>query len=280
MGLVSDGQRFAVLTDIAGQEDHYGDMDFKVAGTRHGITALQMDIKIEGLPREILEQALEQARRGRIQLLDMMAAAISEPRAEISPYAPRIYQIKIDVEQIRNVIGPGGKTIRAIVERTGAKINVEDDGTVEIATNDRKAADEAIAIINSLTKEPQIGEVYEGTVKRVEPYGCFVEILPNQDGLLHISEVAVERIPEIRDVLNEGDTVTVKIIDIDSNDRIRLSRRVLLEDEMRARGEEVPERAGGQDDRRGGRPPERRGDRGDRGGRGGRGGDRGRRGPR
>jgi polyribonucleotide nucleotidyltransferase len=261
MGLVSDGEKFRVLTDIAGQEDHYGDMDFKVAGTRDGITALQMDIKISGLSREILEQALEQARRARVQLLDAMAGAISEPRPEISPYAPRIFQIKIDVDQIRNVIGPGGKTIRSIIDATGARINVEDDGTVQIATNDQTAADKAIEIITNLTREPEIGEEFEGVVKRIEPYGAFVEILPNQDGLLHISELAMERTPDIRDVLSEGDTLRVRIIDIDSNDRIKLSRRVILEDEARARGEEIPERspAPREGDRRGGRP--RRGDR-------------------
>jgi polyribonucleotide nucleotidyltransferase len=284
MGLVSDGDHFAVLTDIAGQEDHYGDMDFKVAGTRDGITALQMDIKISGLRRDILEQALDQARRGRMQLLDTMNRAISEPRPEISPYAPRIYQLKIDVSQIRNVIGPGGKTIRQIVDTTGAKINVEDDGTVEVATNDKAAAERAIEMIRNLTREPEIGEEFQGVVKRIEPYGAFVEILPNQDGLLHISELALERIPDIRDVLAEGDELRVRIIDIDANDRIKLSRRVILEEEARARGEEIPERTPPPDgDRRGGRPggggrdrrSGRGGDRSRRGGRGG-GGDRGR----
>jgi polyribonucleotide nucleotidyltransferase len=265
MGLVSDGDRFAVLTDIAGQEDHYGDMDFKVAGTREGITALQMDIKVSGLRRDILEQALEQALRGRLHLLEIMAGTIEKAREDISPYAPRIFQIKIDVDQIRNVIGPGGKTIRAIVDKTGAKINVEDDGTVQIATSDQKAAEAAIAIIQGLTRQPQIGEVFEGVVKRVEPYGAFVEILPNQDGLLHISEISMERIPDIRDAVNEGDTITVKIIDIDANDRIKLSRRVILEEEARARGEEIPERATAP-------AGEHRGGRGDRDGRGGRGG--------
>jgi polyribonucleotide nucleotidyltransferase len=277
MGLVSDGSRFAVLTDIAGQEDHYGDMDFKVAGSRTGITALQMDIKVSGLSRSILEQALEQARRGRLQLLDEMDRAIAEPRAEISQYAPRIFQIKIDIDQIRNVIGPGGKTIRSIVDSTGARINVEDDGTVQIATSDLEAAERAIAIIQGLTRQPKIGEEFDGTVKRIEPYGAFVEILPNQDGLVHISEISLERIPDIRDVLTEGDPMRVRIIDIDANDRIKLSRRAILEDEARARGEEIPERAAApRDDRRGGRP----GGGGRDGGRGRGGGDRGRGGPR
>jgi polyribonucleotide nucleotidyltransferase len=279
MGLVSDGDAYAILTDIAGQEDHYGDMDFKVAGTRDGITALQMDIKVSGLSREVLEQALEQARKGRFELLDKMEQTIAEPREEISPYAPRIYKMKIDVEQIRNVIGPGGKTIRSIVDATGARINVEDDGTVEIATSDQSAAEKAMAIIESLTKEPEIGEVYDGEVKRIEPYGAFVEILPNQDGLLHISEVAMERIPDIRDRLSEGDTIKVKIIDIDDYDRIKLSHRVILEEEARARGEEIPvrEERPRQDSRRGGRPGGGRNSRNDRGrgpgrGRGGGGG--------
>ena len=263
MGLVSDGERFAVLTDIAGQEDHYGDMDFKVTGTTEGITALQMDIKVTGLSREIMEQAMEQARRGRLFLLEKMAEAITEGREDVSPYAPRIYSIKIDVEQIRNVIGPGGKMIRSIVEKTGAQINVEDDGTVQIASSDEAAAEKAIEMIKGLTKVPEIGEEFEGVAKRIEPYGAFVEILPGQDGLLHISESSMTRIPDIRDVLNEGDTIKVRIIDIDGNDRIKLSHRVILEDEARARGEDVPERdplarggrpggGGG-----GGRPPRR-----------------------
>ncbi len=274
MGLVSDGERHAVLTDIAGQEDHYGDMDFKVTGTTEGITALQMDIKISGLPREILAQALEQARKGRLELLEKMAGAISEGRPEVSRYAPRIFSIKVPVDQIRNVIGPGGKTIRSIVEQTGAKINVEDDGTVQIATSSEQAAEKAIAMIEGLTKVPEIGEEFEGTVKRIEPYGAFVEILPNQDGLVHISEISMERIPDIRDVVNEGDTMKVRIIDIDSNDRIKLSRRVILEDEARERGEDVPARdplrregrPGGRDRRDGRRDRDSRGGR-DRGSR-------------
>ncbi len=263
MGLVSDGERHAVLTDIAGQEDHYGDMDFKVAGTRDGITALQMDIKIAGLPRQVMEEALEQARQARLFLLDRMAEAIPEPRPDISPYAPRIFTMKVDPDVIRLIIGPGGKTIRGIVDTTGARIEVEDDGTVRIATNDQAAADKAMEIITAITKQPEVGEVYDGVVKRLEPYGAFVEILPGQDGLLHISEVSTERIPDIRDVLALGDTIKVKIIGIDGNDRIKLSHRVLIEEEDRARrraaGEDVPEPE-----------PEDRRRRDDRGGRGGR----------
>jgi polyribonucleotide nucleotidyltransferase len=256
MGLVSEGEKYAVLTDIAGQEDHYGDMDFKVTGTANGITALQMDIKVEGLSRQILEEAMEQARKGRLQLLDSMASAIEKGRDDISPYAPRIIQIKIDVDQIRNVIGPGGKMIRHIVDTTGAKINVEDDGTVQIATSDQEAAQKAITMIEGLTRQPKIGEEFDGVARRIEPYGAFVEILPGRDGLVHISELALERIPDIRDVLNEGDELRVRIIDIDANDRIKLSRRVILEDEARERGEDIPERdtRPPRRDSRGGRP--------------------------
>ncbi len=228
MGLVSDGTRHAVLTDIAGQEDHYGDMDFKVAGTREGINALQMDIKIGGLPREVMERALEQARRGRLHLLDIMEATIAQPRPDISAYAPRIITITINPDNIRDVIGPGGKTIRAIQDETGARINIEDDGRVEIATADEAAANRAVQIIEGLTRQPQMGEIFEGTVKRIEPYGAFVEILPNRDGLLHISELAYERTREVTDVIKLGDKIKVKIIGIDGNDRIKLSHRALL----------------------------------------------------
>jgi polyribonucleotide nucleotidyltransferase len=264
MGLVSDGQRFAVLTDIAGQEDHEGDMDFKVAGTREGITALQMDIKISGLSRPVMERALEQARVARLQLLDTMAKTIETPRADISVYAPRIVTIRINPDNIRDVIGPGGKTIRAICEQTGAKINIEDDGRVEIATPDEAAAAKAIQIIEGLTRRPQIGEVFEGTVKRIEAYGAFVEILPNQDGLLHVSEIAHERTREVSDVLKLGDKLQVKIIGIDGNDRIKLSRRALLPAPERPAGE-AGEEAGaeGEQEHRDRRPHS--GHRGDRG---------------
>ena len=267
MGLVAEGDRYGVLTDIAGQEDHYGDMDFKVAGSAKGITALQMDIKVEGLSRQILEEAMEQARVGRLQLLDSMKQAISEGRDDISEYAPRIIQIKIDVDKIRNVIGPGGKMIRHIVETTGAKINVEDDGTVQIATSDGDAAKKAIEMVQGLTRVPEIGEEFDGIVRRIEPYGAFVEILPNHDGLVHISELSLQRIPDIRDVLTEGDELKVRIIDIDANDRIKLSRRVIMEDEARERGEDIPERdtRPPRDNRRGGRPGGGRGGGRDRG---------------
>jgi polyribonucleotide nucleotidyltransferase len=265
MGLVSDGQRFAVLTDIAGQEDHEGDMDFKVAGTREGITALQMDIKISGLSREIMEKALEQARQGRLFLLGVMEQTIASPRADISEFAPRIVTMHVNPDNIRDIIGPGGKTIRAIQEQTGARINIEDDGRVEIATPDEAAAEKAIQIIEGLTRKPQVGEVFEGTVKRIEPYGAFVEILPNQDGLLHISEIAWERTREVTDVMKLGDKIQVKIIGIDGNDRIKLSRRDLLPRPERPEGAEG-EAEGGEEHR----PPRRHDDRrGDRRGEGG-----------
>jgi polyribonucleotide nucleotidyltransferase len=262
MGLVSDGTRYAVLTDIAGQEDHYGDMDFKVAGTREGVTALQMDIKVSALPREVMERALEQARRGRLQLLDTMEATIAKPRPDISAYAPRIISITIDPDKIRDVIGPGGKTIRAICEETGARINIEDDGRVEIATADEAAAARAVQIIEGLTRQPQMGEVFEGTVKRIEAYGAFVEILPNRDGLLHVSEIAHERTREVSDVLKLGDKIQVKIIGIDGNDRIKLSHRALLPPppEGTAREgteEERPRRPHSDRDRRGGHSRDR-----------------------
>ncbi|KDA54551.1 hypothetical protein EG19_10315 [Thermoanaerobaculum aquaticum] len=259
MGLVSDGQKHAVLTDIAGQEDHYGDMDFKVAGTREGVTALQMDIKVSGLTRDVLEKALEQAKKARLELLDIMTATIAAPRPDISPYAPRIINVYIDPDKIRDVIGPGGKTIRAICEQTGARITIEDDGRVEIASPDLEAAHKARQIIENLTRQVQVGEIFEGTVKRIEPYGAFIEILPNQDGLLHISEIAHERIREVTDVLKLGDKVTVKVIGIDAQDRIKLSRKALLTPPPSTPSGEGQreERRGGGHRGSGGRPPRR-----------------------
>ncbi len=231
MGLVSDGERFAILTDIAGQEDHYGDMDFKVSGSRDGITGLQMDIKIKGLRREIMERALEQARVGRLSILEKMSSALDRPRANISPYAPRIFTMQIPRDRIRDVIGSGGKTIRSIIESTGCKIDVEDSGKVSIASSDEAAALRAIEIIESLTQEPEIGKVYRGKVRRVEPYGAFVEILPGQDGLVHISELAPYRVRQTTDVVKEGDEVTVKIIAVDPMGKIKLSRKQALSKE-------------------------------------------------
>jgi polyribonucleotide nucleotidyltransferase len=251
MGLVSDGDKFAILTDIAGQEDHYGDMDFKVAGTRDGITALQMDIKIKGLRREIVEQALEQARVGRLHILERMASALDKPRANISRYAPRIFTMQIPRDRIRDVIGSGGKTIRSIIEATGCKIDVEDSGKVSIASSDEAAALKAIEIIEGLTQEPEIGKVYRGKVRRVEAYGAFVEILPGQDGLVHISELAPYRVRQTTDVVKEGDEVTVKIIAVDPMGKIKLSRKqALSKEELEAEMAMAPVGAPGEDEGR------------------------------
>ena len=230
MGLVKEGERWAVLSDIAGEEDHYGDMDFKVAGTRQGITALQMDIKIGGITPEIMAQALEQARQGRLYILDRMAEALAEPRAAISAYAPRILTIKIPVDKIRDVIGPGGKMIRSIVERTGCKIDIEDDGRVAIASIDEAAARKAIAIIEELTATAEMNKTYLGKVVRVVDFGAFVEILPGTDGLLHVSEMAHHRVKEVRDEVKEGDQILVKVVNIDPSGKIRLSRKALIEE--------------------------------------------------
>ncbi|HYE13498.1 MAG TPA: polyribonucleotide nucleotidyltransferase, partial [Pyrinomonadaceae bacterium] len=230
MGLVMEGNRYAILSDIAGAEDHYGDMDFKVAGTRDGITALQMDIKIGGINAQIMAEALAQAKKGRLHILSVMEQAIREPREDLSPYAPRIITIKINPDRIRDVIGPGGKIIRSIVEETGAKIDVEDDGTVFIATADGEAAQAAVARIRGLTAEAEIGETYLGTVSRIVDFGAFVEIFPGTDGLLHISEIAEHRVRDVRDELKEGQQILVKCIGKEGN-KIKLSRKAVLRDE-------------------------------------------------
>ncbi len=228
MGLVKEGDRWAVLSDIAGEEDHYGDMDFKVAGTREGITALQMDIKIGGITAEIMAQALEQARQGRLFILDRMAESLAAPRTSISAYAPRILTIRVPVDKIRDIIGPGGKMIRSIVERTGCKIDVEDDGRVSIASIDESAARKAIAIIEELTATAELNKTYLGKVVRIVEFGAFVEILPGTDGLLHISEMAHHHVKDVRDEVKEGDQVLVKVVNIDPSGKIRLSRKALL----------------------------------------------------
>ncbi len=230
MGLVMEGNKYAILSDIAGAEDHYGDMDFKVAGTRNGITALQMDIKIGGINAQIMSEALAQANKGRMHILEIMEKTLAEPRADISPNAPRIIQIKINPDKIRDVIGPGGKIIRSIVEETGAKIDVEDDGTVSIATADSAAAQAALNRIRGLTAEAEIGQKYLGTVSRIVDFGAFVEIFPGTDGLLHISEIADHRVKDVRDELKEGQQVMVKCIGKEGN-KIKLSRRAVLRDE-------------------------------------------------
>jgi polyribonucleotide nucleotidyltransferase len=228
MGLIKSDDSFAVLSDIAGQEDHYGDMDFKVAGTRDGITALQMDIKIAGVTREIMATALEQARAGRLHILDLMQEAISEPREELSEYAPRLHTIMIPTDKIRDVIGPGGKTIRSIVEETGCEVDIDNDGKVIIASPDGIAAKRAQEIIEKLTETPEIGKLYDGIVRRVEGYGAFVEILPGADGLIHISELAPYRVKEVTDIVKEGDEVKVKVINIDEQGKVRLSRKAVI----------------------------------------------------
>ncbi len=229
MGLVKDGDRFSVLTDIQGLEDHHGDMDFKVAGTRTGITALQMDIKIGGISREIMEQALRQAKDGRIEILDKMDQVLPEPREDMSQHAPRLHTLYIPKDKIRDVIGPGGKTIRAITEETGCSLDIEDDGKVVIGAPDEMSAQRAREIVESLTEVPEIGKTYTGQVRRIENYGAFVEILPGTDGLLHISELAPYRVGEVTDILKEGDSVEVKVINIEG-DRIRLSRKAVIMD--------------------------------------------------
>ena len=230
MGLIMEegGSRHAVLSDIAGAEDHYGDMDFKVAGTANGITALQMDIKMAGVPAAVMREALAQARVGRLSILEKMQATIPAPRDSISTYAPRIVTITIPVDKIRDVIGPGGKTIRSIVDRTGVKIDVEDDGRVNIASSDGDAAQKAIAIIEELTASPELNKTYLGKVQRITDFGAFVEILPGIDGLLHVSEIAHYRVSEVSDELQEGDQVLVKVINVDPSGKVRLSRKALL----------------------------------------------------
>ena len=232
MGLVMEGNKYAILTDIAGAEDHYGDMDFKVTGTKEGITALQMDIKIGGINAQIMAEALEQARKGRLYILSVMEQAIAEPRADISALAPRIIQIKINPDKIRDVIGPGGKMIRALVEETGAKIDVSDDGTISIATASGEAAEAAVARIRGITAEAEIGQTYVGTVSRIVDFGAFVEIFPGTDGLLHISEIADRRVKDVRDELKEGQQIIVKCIGKEGN-KIKLSRKAVLRDEDR-----------------------------------------------
>ena len=230
MGLVMEGNKYAILSDIAGAEDHYGDMDFKVTGTSEGITALQMDIKIAGINSQILAEALEQAKKGRLHILGIMREALAQPREDISQYAPRIIQIQINPDKIRDVIGPGGKMIRSIVEETGAKIDIEDTGIVSIASSDGAAAQAAIAKIRALTAEADIGETYLGTVNRIVDFGAFVEIFPGTDGLLHISEIAEHRVRDVRDELKEGQQIMVKCIGKEGN-KIKLSRRAVLREE-------------------------------------------------
>lgn len=274
MGLIKEGDNVVVLTDIQGLEDHYGDMDFKVTGTRDGVTALQMDNKAGGITRGILENALEQARRGRLFILDRMETAIFKPREEVSSHAPRIYTITVALDKIRDIIGAGGKTIRSIVAQTGVKIDVEDDGRVFVASPTKDAAEKALRIINDLVREVEAGEVFSGKVTRLMPFGAFVEILPGKEGLLHVSEISTTHIGKVDDVLSSGDNVLVLVKEIDDMGRVNLSRRrvlerrrepelaerfadaFLLEDEREARIKELPPSA----------PSSDRGDRNSRGG--------------
>jgi polyribonucleotide nucleotidyltransferase len=272
MGLIHLGDKYAVLTDILGDEDHLGDMDFKVCGTEKGITAIQMDIKIQGLTREVVEKALAQARTARLHVLGCMRDTLAEARPELSPHAPRITTVKVKPDQIRTIIGPGGKMIKAIVDQTGCAIDIEDDGTVSIASPDQDSIQRAIEIIKTLTMTPEVGATYLGKVVRVEPYGAFLEFAPGKDGLLHVSELDWKRVDNVDEVLKLGDEFDVKIIEVDREGRVRFSRKALL-----------PKPEGYEE-----RPPRPRDDRGDRGGNrgggggygGGGGGDRGRRPPR
>jgi polyribonucleotide nucleotidyltransferase len=236
MGLVIDEKsgKYAVLSDIAGAEDHYGDMDFKVAGTADGITGLQMDIKVGGITTEIMRKALDQARTGRLHILGKMRDALGASRQNISLFAPRIVTIRIPVDKIRDVIGPGGKMIRSIIERTGVKIDVEDDGRVNVASADGESAARAISIIQELTATPELNKTYMGKVQRITDFGAFVEIMPGTDGLLHVSEIANHRVKDVRDELKEGEQLMVKVINIDPTGKIRLSRKVLLQEEAAA----------------------------------------------
>ncbi len=239
MGLVKEGDDYAILTDIAGAEDHYGDMDFKVAGTREGITALQMDIKISGITGQIMREALEQARHGRLFILDKMQATIGEARTATSKFAPRIHTIQIPPDKIRDLIGPGGKMIRSIVDATGVKIDVDDTGKVNVASADETAMARAIQMISDVTAVPEIGKTYLGKVVRLAEFGAFVEIFPGTDGLLHISEIAEHRVKEVKDELKEGDQVLVKVLGIEGN-RIKLSRKAVIKEQRAKMGADAP----------------------------------------
>ena len=231
MGLVSDGEKVVVLTDIIGDEDHFGDMDFKVTGTRNGITALQMDIKIDRLTKEIMQQALEQARKGRLHILDQMQKAITQPRESVSEFAPIITSVKISTEKVRVLIGPGGKNIREISNTSGARIDVDDDGVVTISSPDKECADAAERMVREIVQEAEVGKLYTGKVVKIMDFGAFVEIFPGTDGLVHISQLADERVNKVTDVLNEGDEVLVKVLEVGKDGRIRLSRKAALKED-------------------------------------------------
>ncbi len=263
MGLISDGPltdaktRLAILSDILGDEDHLGDMDFKVCGTRKGVTAIQMDIKIAGLSREVLTQALDQAREARVFILDRMLSTLGQARTDLSKWAPRITQIKVKPDQIRLIIGPGGKTIKGIIDQTGVAIDVDDDGTVNVASSDSDAVKKALDIIKGLTTEPEVGATYKGTVTRVADFGAFIEIMPGTDGLLHVSEMAHHRVEKVTDEMKEGDAVEVKVISMDRDGKIRLTRRELMPLPEGPEGERAKQRI--QQAREAGGPPARTG---------------------
>jgi polyribonucleotide nucleotidyltransferase len=225
MGLVKEGNQFAVLTDILGDEDHLGDMDFKVAGTASGVTALQMDIKIEGINEQIMEIALEQAMQARLHILGQMNAVLDAPREIVSENAPSMVQMKVDSDKIRDIIGKGGATIRSITEESGATVDIEDDGTVKVFGVTKESRDKAVDMIMAITAEAEVGEIYEGTVARIVDFGAFVTILPGKDGLVHISQIAEERVENVTDYLSEGQQVRVKVLDVDQRGRIKLSMK-------------------------------------------------------
>ncbi len=249
MGLVKDADGFAVLTDILGDEDHLGDMDFKVAGSADGVTALQMDIKIEGINEEIMEQALQQALEARLGILEQMNAVIAQSRAEVSENAPSMATIKIAPDKIRDVIGKGGATIRKICEDTGASIDLDDDGTVRIYAEDKQAAKAAIDTVLAITAEPEIGKLYRGKVVRIADFGAFVNIMPGTDGLVHISQIVPERVNDVRDFLNEGDEPIVKVLDIDNRNRVKLTIKEITPEEKAAFEAEAAAEPGAVSDR-------------------------------
>jgi polyribonucleotide nucleotidyltransferase len=231
MGLIKEGSRFAVLSDILGDEDHLGDMDFKVAGTEHGVTALQMDIKIQGITKEIMQVALEQAKEGRLHILGKMRDAVTGARTELSDFAPRMYNMKINPERIRDVIGKGGATIRQITEETGTQIDIQDDGSITIAAVDAQAAKRAQQMIENLTAEVEVGKIYEGPVLRILDFGAIVQVMPGRDGLLHVSQIAQERVNNVGDYVKEGQVVRVKVIEADDKGRLRLSMKAAAADD-------------------------------------------------
>jgi polyribonucleotide nucleotidyltransferase len=230
MGLIKEGEHVRVLSDILGDEDHLGDMDFKVAGTSEGVTSLQMDIKVSGVNRDVMQQALHQAKEGRLHILGIMNKTLAGARTNVSGHAPRIVTLKVKPEKIREIIGPGGKVIRGIIEATGVKMDVEDDGTVRIASVDEEAAKKAVEMVQRIAAEAEIGKIYKGTVRKIVDFGAFVEILPGTDGLVHISQLAPGRVNKVTDILKEGDEVMVKVLEIDRQGKIRLSRKEALQE--------------------------------------------------